>query len=102
MRLSGPPVSFAEHKALAEKVLRSEITLAGIDELSSPSGIVLSAQHLAALISANIDHHLIPEVEAIHVAEVLLADPRKNFSAAGGGAPVSASGERVPLASGAQ
>ena len=44
---------------LAEKVLRSEVTIAGIDELSSPTGIVLSAEHVAALTSANIDHHLI-------------------------------------------
>ena len=27
-RLSGPPISFAEHRALAEKVLRSEVTIA--------------------------------------------------------------------------
>ena len=96
-RLSGPPISFAEHRALAEKVLRSEVTIAGIDELSSPTGIVLSAEHVAALTSANIDHHLIPEAEAIRVAEVLLADPRKNFGSATGGGISATTGERVPI-----
>ena len=42
-RLSGPPRTYAESKALAEKVLRSEKVLAGIDELSSPRPAGLSS-----------------------------------------------------------
>ena len=76
-------------------MLRSEVTLAGIDELSSPTGIVLSADHVAALTSANINPRLIPEADAYRVAEALLADPRKNI-----GGPIGTSqstGERVPI-----
>ena len=60
-RLSGPPRTFAEAKLLAEKVLRSEKVLAGIDELSSPSGgVIFDASHVAALSEVNIDHRALP------------------------------------------
>ena len=98
-RLSGPPTTFAEHRALAEKVLRSDVTIAGIDELSSPTGIVLSADHIAALAGANINHNLIPEADAYRVAEALLADPRKHIGGPTpntGTAPLTG-GERVPI-----
>ena len=41
--VSGPPQTFSESKALAEKILRSSSVMAGIDELSSSSGVSKSA-----------------------------------------------------------
>ena len=93
-RLSGPPRTFAEAKLLAEKVLRSEKVLAGIDELSSPSGgVIFDASHVAALSEVNIDHRALPADVASMVAEALIADPRKSSlpsvagGASGGGVP---------------
>ena len=100
-RASGPPQTFRETKSLAEKLLRSSATIAGIDELSSPSRQVLSAEHVAALASANIKPELLGESEALSVATALLAasgskpnDPRKNLSTNPG--PPSSGSIEVP------
>ena len=78
-RLSGPPRTYAESKALAEKVLRSEKVLAGIDELSSPSGgVIFDANQMAALSDANTGSRALTADAASAGAEALIADPRKS------------------------
>ena len=77
--MSGPPQTFGEAKLLAEKILRSETTIAGIDELGQSSGSVLSSEQVAALSAASIDVAFIPAEQAILVADALLADPRKTL-----------------------
>ena len=79
VRMSGPPQTFGEAKLLAEKILRSETTIAGIDELGQSSGSVLSSEQVAALSAASIDVAFIPAEQAILVADALLADPRKTL-----------------------
>ena len=76
VRISGPPQTFTEAKLLAEKVLRSDLVLAGIDELSSPQP-ALSAMHaLSSLNSTSQDSSA--GMTAQQLFESLLADPRKN------------------------
>ena len=60
VKMSGPPQSFAEGKAHAEQLLRSHQVIAGIDELSSPSGglsaqMGLTVQQKEALSAAHVD-----------------------------------------------
>ena len=89
-KVSGPPQTFAEAKALAEELLRSSSVIAGIDELTSPSGLSsnlgLSSEQLDVLTASNINPSLIPAAEAALVANALLigspaSDPKKNLAA---------------------
>ena len=93
VKASGPPSTFREFKTLADTILRQTVTMAGIDELSNDTpGVSLSAEHKSALIAANIDPALVPQAEAVRVAEVLLSvggagqsDPRKNIDTSASG-----------------
>ena len=90
VKMAGPPQTYIEGKALAEQLLRSRKVIAGIEELSSPSGglsaqMGLTVQQKEILSAAHVDPTLIGETEAIEVANALLTstkyDPRKNLSA---------------------
>ena len=95
--VSGPPQTFRDAKALAEKLLRSTVTLAGIDELSSPSKLSLSVEQQGALAAANVDPSHVGDAEAIRLADALLSasassgplDPRKNIDTAVNAASIS-------------
>ena len=91
-QVSGPPQTFADATLLAESILRSASVIAGIDELSSPSGpaalVGLSVEQTAALTAAHIDPKLISISEAAHIADALIStttqDPRKNLTTGDG------------------
>ena len=82
VRVSGPPRTFIESKLLGEKILRSVSVLAGIDELSSPSGMVLSAD-MASLSSASSSSGS-SGMSAQQIYEALITDPRKSLYAQAG------------------
>ena len=67
---------FSEAKLLAEKVLRSDLVLSGIDELASPTQPSLSAEVLAAANAASSSGG----VSAQQLYESLLTDPRKTLT----------------------
>ena len=82
VRVSGPPRTYVEAKLLAETILRSASVLAGIDELSSPSGISLVTEDLASLMSSSSGGSSSSSgMNAQQIFDALIsADPRKSFS----------------------
>ena len=80
--LRGPPRNYSEAKDLAFTILRSNSVTEEIDELDNPSAPVLSAEHIAALSSAGVDHRAVQPADAAKLAESLIAaiDPRKNLA----------------------
>jgi len=72
-RVGGPPRTLIESKLLGEKVLRSERVLANIDELSSPSGMVLSADMASLASTASSSGSA--GMSAQQIYEALITDP---------------------------
>ena len=80
IRVSGPPRTYIEAKLLAEKVLRSAHVLAGIDELSSPTGIALSSDMVSLMSASNSTSSTSSGVNAQQIFEALISDPRKSLT----------------------
>ena len=70
-------------------MLRSASVLAGIDELSSPSGIALSTDMVSLMSSSSTSSGSSAGMSAQQIFEALVTDPRKSF--AGGHSAASAS-----------
>ena len=97
IRVSGPPRTYVEAKLLAEKILRSVHVLAGIDELSSPTGIALASDMVSLMSSSNSGSSASSGMSAQQIFEALITDPRKSFAGGSGSAAASSTKSITPF-----